>query len=85
MGNEVRRPHGQLRAAKKPQQEYRQGVPRMPQECLGWVKRPQERPQAKQERAQVAREPQETWSVTQPQEAKVRGAAKPPPRVAEPQ
>ena len=84
MGDEVRRLHRQLRAAKKPQQEYLKGVPGMPQECLGWVKRPQERPQVRQEQAQVAREPQEMWSVAQPPEAKVRGAAKPPPRVAEP-
>ena len=55
----------------------------MLQACLGWVRRPQERPQVIQERAQVAREPQETWAVAQPPEAKVSGAAKPPPRAAE--
>ena len=52
MGDKVRQPqgwlHGQLRVAKKPQQEYGQGAAGMLQECQGWVKRPQEWPQARQ-------------------------------------
>ena len=84
MGNEVRRLHGQLRAAKKLQQENGQGVAGMPQEHLGWVKRPQEWPQARQEWAWVTRELQEMQAVAQPLEAKVHGAAKPPPRAAKP-
>ena len=56
----------------------------MPQECQGWVKRPQGRPQARQEWARMATEPQEMRVVAQPQEAKVCGAAKPPPWAAEP-
>ena len=84
----------QQRVAKKPQQEYGQGVAGMPQEHPGWAKRPQERPQARQkwarvavmlqEKPQVAVEPQEMWAVIQPLEAKVSGVAKPPPWVAEP-
>ena len=84
MGDKVRWLHGQPRAAKKPQWEQVQGVAGMPQECHGWVKGPQGRPQARQEQAQVATELQETWAVAQPLEAKVRGVAKPPPWVAEP-
>ena len=42
MGDEVRRLHRQLRLAKTLQPEQGQGVAGMPQECLGWVKRPQE-------------------------------------------
>ena len=68
---------------KKPQQGYGQGVAGTLQERQGWVKRPQEWPQARQEWAQVAIEPQEMWAVAQPPEAKVSGAAKPPPWVAE--
>ena len=49
MGDEVGWLHGQPRAAKMPQQGYGQGVAGMPQECHGWVKRPQGRPQATQE------------------------------------
>ena len=66
----------------------------MPQECLGWVKRPQGRPWVTQdlawvavipqEKPRMAIEPQETWAVAQPLEAKVRGAAKPPPWAAQP-
>ena len=82
--DEVGRLHGQPRAAKKPQWEQGQGGAGMLQECLGWVKRLQGRPQARQEWAQTAIEPQEMWAVAQPLETKVRGAAKPPPRVAEP-
>ena len=84
MGDEVRRLHGQPRVAKMPQQEQGQGVAGTPQEYLGWVKRPQEGPQARQNWAQAAIEPQEMWAVAQPPEAKVRGVAKPPPWVAEP-
>ena len=94
MGNEVRWPqgwpHGQLRVAKKPQQEYGQGVAGMPQECPGWAKRLQEWPQARQEWAGTPQEKpwvaelQEMWAVAQPPEAKVSGVAKPPPWVAEP-
>ena len=84
MGDEVGRLHGQPRVAKKPQWEQGQGVAGMPQECQGWVKRPQGQPQVTQNWARVATEPQETWAVAQPPEAKVCGAAKPPPRAAEP-
>ena len=56
----------------------------MPQEYLGWVKRPQEQPQAGQKWAQAAVEPHEMCVVAHPPEAKVSGAAKPPPWVAEP-
>ena len=59
-GDEVGRLHGQPRAAKIPQQGYGQGVAGTPQECQGWVKRPQGWPQARQERAWMAIEPQET-------------------------
>ena len=65
----------------------------MPQECQGWVKRLQERPWARQkwaqvavmlqEKLQMAVELQETWAVAQPPEAKLSGAAKPPPWAAE--
>ena len=84
MVNKVRWLHGQLRVAKIPQQEYGQGAAGMLQEYLGWVKRPQEQPQARQEGAWLAREPQEMWVVVQPLEAKVSGVAKPPPWAAEP-
>ena len=67
-----------------PQQGYGQGVAGIPQERHGWVKRPKGRPQARQERARTAIEPQETRAVAQPPEAKVRGVAKPPPRAARP-
>ena len=69
--------------AKTPQWEQGQGVAGTPQEYLGWVKRPEEGPQATQNWAQAAIEPQQMWAVTQPPEAKVHGAAKPPPWVAE--
>ena len=55
----------------------------MPQECQGWVKRLQGRPQARQEWAQMATEPQEMQAVAQMPEAKVRGAAKPHPWAAQ--
>ena len=84
MGDEVGRPHGQPRVAKMPQQGQGQGVAGPLQECHGWVKRPQEWPQARQERARMAIELQEMQAVAQPLEAKVCGAAKPPPRVAQP-
>ena len=48
MGDEVRRLHRQLRVAKKPPQEYEQGVAGMLQEYQGWVKRLQERLQVTQ-------------------------------------
>ena len=69
--------------AKKPQQEYRKGAAGMLQEHQGWVKRPQEQPQARQERAQVAIKPQEMRVVALLPEVKVSGVAKPPPWVAE--
>ena len=47
MGDEVGWPHGQLRAARKPQQEYGQGAAGTPQERPGWVKRPQECPKVR--------------------------------------
>ena len=56
----------------------------MMQEYPGWVKKPQEWPQATQKYALAAVELQETWAVAQTQEAKVSGVAKPPPWVAEP-
>ena len=88
MGFKVRQPqgwpHGQQRAAKKLQQEYGQGVAGMQQEYQGWVKRLQERPQARQEKPQVAREPQEMWAVAQLLEAWVSGVAKLAPQAAEP-
>ena len=56
----------------------------MLKEHHGWVKRLQERPQARQERAWVARKLQEMRAAAKPLEAKVSGAAKPLPRVAEP-
>ena len=77
MGNKVGLLHGQPRVAKMPQQEQGQKVAGMPQECLGLVKRPQGQPQARQERAWMATEPQEMRAVAQPPEAKVQGAAKP--------
>ena len=83
MDDEVGWLHGQPRAAKKLQQGYRQGAAGMPQECYGWVKRPQGQPQARQEQARTATEPQETRAVAQPLEAKVHGAAKPSPWVAQ--
>ena len=88
MGNKVRQlqgwPHRQLRAAKKPQQEYGQGAAGMPQNVKGGLRGHRSQPQARQEWAQAAREPQEMRAVAQPPEAKVSGAAKPPPWVAEP-
>ena len=78
-------PHGQLRAAKKPQQEYGKGAAGMLQQHIGWVKRLQEWPQVRQERVQVAVEPQEMWAVAQPPEAKVSEVANPLPWAAEPQ
>ena len=84
MADEVRWLHRQPRAAKMPQQEHGQGAARMPQEGQGWVKRPQERPRATRNWAKVAIEPQKMREVAQPPEAKVHGAAKPPPRAAEP-
>ena len=66
------------------QQGYRQGAAGIPQEHHRWVQRPQGWPQARQERAIMATELQDMWAVAQPQEAKVRGVAKPPPRVAQP-
>ena len=75
--DEVGQLHGQPRAAKKPQQGYGKGAAGTPQECHGWVKRPQVRPQARQEQARTATEPQEMWVVAQPPEVKVCGAAKP--------
>ena len=56
---------------------------RMQQEHPGQATRPQEWPQARQERAQVAVELQEVWVVAQPLEAKVSGVAKPPLWAAE--
>ena len=55
----------------------------MPQECQGWVKRPQGWLQARQEWAQMVIEPQEMRVVAQPPEAKVCGVAKPSPWAAE--
>ena len=83
--DEVGRLHGQPRAAKKPQQ----GAGAVGQlgchsNILGWVKRPQGQPQARQERVRAATEPQEMRAVAQPPEAKVCGAAKPPLQVAQP-
>ena len=49
----------------------------MPQEHQGWVKRPQERPQAREEWAWVAIELQETRAIAQLTEAKVGGVANP--------
>ena len=83
MGNEVGRLHGQLRVANMLQWEQGQGVAGMLQEHLGWVKRPQGWPWVTQEQAWVATEPQEMRAVAQPPEAKVCGAAKPPPWAAE--
>ena len=83
MGDKVGRLHGQPRAAKKLQQGYGQGVAGMPQECHGWVKRLQGRPQVRQGQARTATELQETWAVAQPPEAKVHGVAKPSPRAAQ--
>ena len=48
-----------------PQQEQGQGAAGTPQECLGWVKRPQGQPQATQEWAQAATELQEMRAVAQ--------------------
>ena len=79
MGNEVGRLHGQPRVAKMLQWEQGQGAAGMPQECLGWVKRPQGWPRATWNRARAAIELQETLAVAQPLEAKVHGVAKPPP------
>ena len=84
MGDEVRQLHRQPRAAKKPQWEKGKGAAGTPQECQGWVKRPQERPQVTQNQAWVAIEPQEMWTDAQVPEAKVCGAAKPPPWAAQP-
>ena len=85
--------HGQLRVAKKLQQEYRQGAAGMPQECPGWVKRLQEQPQVTQKEARAAITPQEKpWlaielqemqAVAQPPEAKLSGVANPLPWVVE--
>ena len=83
MGNEVEQLHGQPRAAKKPQQEQGQGAAGMPQECLGWVKRPQGRSQVTWNWARAATEPQETWVVAQLPKTKVHGVAKPLPQAAE--
>ena len=83
MGDEVGRLHGQPRAAKMPQQGYGQGAAWMPQERQGWVKRPQGQPQARQEWARIATEPQEMRVVAQPPEVKVFGAAKPSPWAAQ--
>ena len=66
-----------------PQQGHGQGAAGMLQERHGWVKRPQGRLQARQNRARAATEPQEMRAVAQLQEAKVRGAAKPPPWAAQ--
>ena len=63
MGDEVGWLHGQPRAAKMPQQGYGQGAAGMLQEHHGWVKRPQGRPQARQEWARAAIEPQEMRAV----------------------
>ena len=67
MGNEVGWLHGLPRAAKMPQQGYRQGAAGTPRECHGWVKRPQGWPQAIQNWVWVAIKPQETQAVAQPQ------------------
>ena len=83
MGNEVGRLYRQPRVAKKPQREQGQGVAGMLQEYQGWVKRPQGWPQAIRNWARAATEPQEMRAVAQPPEAKVRGAAKLYPRVAQ--
>ena len=66
-----------------PQWEQGQGAAGTLQECQGWVKRPHRQPQATKNWAWVAIELQEMRVVAQPPEAKVSGAAKPPPRVAE--
>ena len=63
MGDEVRWLHRQPRAAEKPQWEQGQEVAGAPQECLWWVKRLQQRPQARWNRSWVATEPQETREV----------------------
>ena len=70
--------------AKTPQWEQGQGAAGMPQERLGWVKRPQERPWVTWNRARAAIEPQDTWAVAQPPEAKVGGASNPLLWVAQP-
>ena len=85
MGDKVRRPqgwpHGQLRAAKKPQQEYGQGAAGIPQEHQGWVKRPQEWPQVRKggHSCWPQRASRKIWAAPQTLEAKVSGVAKPPP------
>ena len=66
MGIKVGQLHGQPRVAKTPQQDQGQEAAGTPQECLGWVKRPQGQPQVRQERAQMATKPQEMWAVAQP-------------------
>ena len=82
------------RVARRPQQEFGQGVARMLQEQPGWVKRPLEQPQATQKWAWVAVEPQEksqaaaepletSWVVVQTPEVKVSGVVKLPLQVAE--
>ena len=84
MGDKVGQLHRQLRAAKMPQWEQGQGAAGTPQEYLGWVKRAQGRPWATQNWARAAIELQETWAVAKLPEAKVHGAADPPPRASEP-
>ena len=88
MGKEVRQlqgcPHRQQQVAKTPQWEQGQGAAGTPQECQGWVRRPQEQPRVTWNWAWAAIELQEIQAVAQPPEAKVCGAAKPPPWVAEP-
>ena len=83
MGNKVGRLHGQSRVAKTPQREQGKGAAGMPQELQGWVKRPQGWPQARQEQARMATEPQEMRVVAQLPEAKVCRAAKPHPWAAQ--
>ena len=87
IGDEVRRPQGwlhrQQKVAKMPQQEYGQGVAGTLQEHQGWVKRPQEQPQVRQDWAWVAIELQEMQAVAQPLENNVGGAANPLPWAAQ--
>ena len=50
-------PYGQLRAARRLQQEFGQGAAKTLQECPGRARRPQERPQATGEGEWVVVEP----------------------------
>ena len=83
MGDEVGRLHGQPRAAKMPQQGYmgrgRLGCRRNVMGGLRGHRGGHRRDRSGQGWLLSHRR----WAVAQPLEAKVRGAAKPPPRVAE--